>query len=114
MRLRIPNEVFLNLLNLPVWGIFVGWAATYLAGGPNRATLARLYPAMPPSRRNSDSRSVLGVTWHSELPSMRGSWSVHYGQSGSRPRVIPVVHRYPAKLPTKVTDLSRIPVDVRR
>lgn len=58
MRLRIPNEVFSsilaastafiggNLLNLPVWGIFVGWAATYLAGGPNRATLAKLCPAM--------------------------------------------------------------------
>lgn len=58
MRPRIPNEVFSsilaastafiggNLLNLPVWGIFVGWAATHLAGGPNRATLAKLWPAM--------------------------------------------------------------------
>jgi hypothetical protein len=55
---RLPNEVFSsllaattafiggNLLNLPVWGIFIGWAATYLAGGPNRATLTKLWPAM--------------------------------------------------------------------
>jgi hypothetical protein len=54
----MPNEVFSsllaattafiggNLLNLPVWGIFIGWAATYLAGGPNRATLTKLWPAM--------------------------------------------------------------------
>lgn len=55
---RMPNEVFSsllaattafiggNMLNLPVWGIFIGWAATYLAGGPNRATLTKLWPAM--------------------------------------------------------------------
>jgi len=55
---RVPNEVtssllaattaFIggNVLNLPVWGIFIGWAATYLAGGPNRATLTKLLPAM--------------------------------------------------------------------
>jgi hypothetical protein len=58
MRLRLPNEIvssilaattaFIggNALNLPVWGIFIGWAATFLAGGPNRATLVRLWPAM--------------------------------------------------------------------
>ncbi|HEY2206727.1 MAG TPA: DUF1097 domain-containing protein [Pseudonocardia sp.] len=58
MRLRIPNEIFSsvlaattafiggNALDLPVWAIFIGWAATYLAGGPTRATLTRLYPAM--------------------------------------------------------------------
>ncbi len=58
MRLRIPNEIFSsvlaaatafiggNALNLPVWGIFIGWAATYLVGGPTRATFAALYPAM--------------------------------------------------------------------
>ena len=58
MSFRMPNEVFSsllaattafiggNLLNLPVWGIFIGWAATYLAGGPNRATLTKLWPAM--------------------------------------------------------------------
>lgn len=55
---RIPNEIVCsvlaaatafiggNALNLPVWAIFIGWAATYLAGGPTRATFARLYPAM--------------------------------------------------------------------
>jgi uncharacterized protein DUF1097 len=54
----IPNEVFSSVLaastafiggtsaNLPVWGIFIGWAATYLVGGPNRATFGKLYPAM--------------------------------------------------------------------
>lgn len=58
MRVRIPNEIvssvlaagtaFIagNVLNLPVWGIFIGWAATYLVGGPNRATFGKLYPAM--------------------------------------------------------------------
>jgi hypothetical protein len=58
MRPRIPNEIvssvlaattaFIggNALNLPVWAIFIGWAATYLAGGPSRATFVRLYPAM--------------------------------------------------------------------
>jgi hypothetical protein len=56
--MRIPNEIISsvlaattafiggNALNLPVWAIFIGWAATYLAGGPSRATFARLYPAM--------------------------------------------------------------------
>ncbi len=58
MRLRIPNEIVASILaattafiggnaaNLPVWAIFVGWAATYLAGGPVRTTFVRLYPAM--------------------------------------------------------------------
>ncbi|HVV14071.1 DUF1097 domain-containing protein [Amycolatopsis sp.] len=58
MRFRIPNEIFSsilaattafiggNLLNLPVWAIFIGWAGTFLAGGPNRATLKKLLPAM--------------------------------------------------------------------
>jgi hypothetical protein len=58
MRLRLPNEIvssvlaattaFIggNALNLPVWGIFIGWAATFLAGGPHRATLRRLWPTM--------------------------------------------------------------------
>jgi uncharacterized membrane protein len=58
MRLRIPNEIFSsvlaattafiggNALNLPVWAIFIGWAATYLAGGPQRDTFRRLYPTM--------------------------------------------------------------------
>jgi hypothetical protein len=59
----MPNEVFSsllaattafiggNLLNLPVWGIFIGWAVTYLAGGPNRATVTKLWPAMAAGRR---------------------------------------------------------------
>lgn len=58
MRLRIPNEIFSSVLaattafiggnafNLPVWGIFIGWAATYLVGGPTRATFVKLCPAM--------------------------------------------------------------------
>ncbi|GLZ45590.1 hypothetical protein Acsp06_17750 [Actinomycetospora sp. NBRC 106375] len=58
MRLRIPNEIFSsilaattafiggNALHLPVWAIFIGWAATYLAGGPQRATFRALYPTM--------------------------------------------------------------------
>ena len=58
MRPRMPNEIVCSLLaattafiggnalHLPVWAIFIGWAATYLAGGPGRATFARLYPAM--------------------------------------------------------------------
>lgn len=58
MLARIPNEIvssvlaattaFIggNALNLPVWAIFIGWAATYLAGGPCWATIARLCPAM--------------------------------------------------------------------
>ncbi|MDT7744500.1 MAG: hypothetical protein QOE59_3578 [Actinomycetota bacterium] len=58
MRLRLPNEIvssvlaattaFIggNALNLPVWGIFIGWAATFLAGGPHRATLVKLWPTM--------------------------------------------------------------------
>ncbi|WP_051389309.1 DUF1097 domain-containing protein [Arthrobacter sp. 35W] len=29
-------------LNLPTWGIFLGWAATMLAGGPSRSTIAAL------------------------------------------------------------------------
>lgn len=58
VRLRVPNEIFSsvlaattafiggNALNLPVWAIFIGWAATYLAGGPHRDTFRRLYPTM--------------------------------------------------------------------
>ena len=58
MRLRLPNEIvssilaattaFIggNALNLPVWAIFIGWAATFLAGGPHRATFLKLWPTM--------------------------------------------------------------------
>lgn len=58
MRPRVPNEIvssvlaattaFIggNALDLPVWGIFIGWAATFLAGGPTRATFLRLWPTM--------------------------------------------------------------------
>lgn len=58
MRLRLPNEIISsilaattafiggNALNLPVWGIFIGWAATFLAGGPHRATMVKLWPTM--------------------------------------------------------------------
>jgi hypothetical protein len=58
VRIKIPNEIFSsilaaltafiggNALNLPPWGIFIGWAATYLVGGPTRATIRKLRPAM--------------------------------------------------------------------
>lgn len=33
--------------NLPPWAIFIGWAATFAAGGPNPATLRKLWITMP-------------------------------------------------------------------
>lgn len=36
-----------NALHLPPWAIFIGWAGTYLAGGPRLAVMKRLWAAMP-------------------------------------------------------------------
>ena len=34
-------------LNLPPWAIFISWAGTFAAGGPNASILRRIWPAMP-------------------------------------------------------------------
>ena len=34
-------------LNLPPWAIFISWAGTFAAGGPNANVLRRIWPAMP-------------------------------------------------------------------
>lgn len=59
MRFRVPNEVVAsifaastafiggNALHLPPWAIFISWAGTYLAGGPEFAVMKRLWIAMP-------------------------------------------------------------------
>lgn len=59
MRDRIPHEIVASVLagltafiggtalNLPPWAIFIGWAGTFLAGGPNLATARKLWLAMP-------------------------------------------------------------------
>lgn len=56
---KIPNEVLAsvfagttafiggNLLHLPPWAIFIGWAGTYLVGGPNLPSMAKLWRTMP-------------------------------------------------------------------
>lgn len=36
-----------NALHLPPWAIFIGWAGTYLAGGPRLEVMKRLWAAMP-------------------------------------------------------------------
>ncbi|HEU0256312.1 MAG TPA: DUF1097 domain-containing protein [Microbacteriaceae bacterium] len=36
-----------NALNLPPWAIFIGWAGTYLVGGPNIASMTKLWRTMP-------------------------------------------------------------------
>lgn len=53
MRFRLPMEVsatllaastvFIGMAGLPAWGIFLGWAATSLCGGPTRRVLAVLW-----------------------------------------------------------------------
>lgn len=59
MKDRIPHEIVAsvlagltafiggNALNLPPWAIFISWAGTFLAGGPNLATARKLWAAMP-------------------------------------------------------------------
>lgn len=58
MRDRIPHEIVASVLagltafiggtalNLPPWAIFIGWAGTFLAGGPSLTVAKRLWPAM--------------------------------------------------------------------
>jgi len=33
--------------SLPPWAIFISWAGTFAAGGPNAAVLRRIWPSMP-------------------------------------------------------------------
>jgi hypothetical protein len=33
--------------NLPPWAIFISWAGTFAAGGPNATVLRRIWPVMP-------------------------------------------------------------------
>ncbi|MFJ4655220.1 DUF1097 domain-containing protein [Nocardia sp. NPDC088792] len=59
MRDRIPHEIVASVLagltafiggtalNLPPWAIFIGWAGTFLAGGPSLAVARKLWAAMP-------------------------------------------------------------------
>src|SRR5215813_10279385 len=34
-------------LNLPPWAIFISWAGTFAAGGPNATVMRRIWPVMP-------------------------------------------------------------------
>ena len=34
-------------LNLPPWAIFISWAGTFAAGGPNANVMRRIWPVMP-------------------------------------------------------------------
>src|SRR5579883_1400263 len=34
-------------LNLPTWAIFISWAGTFAAGGPNLTVMRRIWPVMP-------------------------------------------------------------------
>jgi len=36
-----------NALHLPPWAIFIGWAGTYLAGGPHLPVMKKMLAAMP-------------------------------------------------------------------
>jgi hypothetical protein len=36
-----------NALHMPPWAIFIAWAGTYLAGGPHRVVMKRLWATMP-------------------------------------------------------------------
>lgn len=56
---RLPHEVTASILaattafiggtalHLPPWAIFIGWAGTYLAGGPKPDVLRSMWAAMP-------------------------------------------------------------------
>lgn len=56
---KIPNEVIASILaattafignivwGLPPWAIFIGWAGTYLAGGPHLPVMKKMWAAMP-------------------------------------------------------------------
>ena len=59
MQIRMPIEISATLLaastifiggaslNLPTWGIFLGWAAVSLSGGPSRSSLFALGRTLP-------------------------------------------------------------------
>jgi len=60
MSLRLPpTEIVASLLaattviislpplNLPPWAIFISWAGTFAAGGPNADVMRRIWPVMP-------------------------------------------------------------------
>ncbi|WP_427005925.1 DUF1097 domain-containing protein [Pseudarthrobacter sp. H2] len=57
MRFRLPVEVsatllaastvFVGMAGLPAWGIFLGWAATSLCGGPTGRVVAVLWRTLP-------------------------------------------------------------------
>ncbi|MBY8857748.1 DUF1097 domain-containing protein [Nocardia sp. CA2R105] len=59
MRELVPHEIVASILagltafiggtalNLPPWAIFIGWAGTFLAGGPSMAVARKLWAAMP-------------------------------------------------------------------
>jgi hypothetical protein len=54
-----PHEVVASLLavttvlmvqlpwNLPIWAIFISWAATFAMGGPTASNLKRIWPTLP-------------------------------------------------------------------
>ena len=56
---KIPSEVIASILaattafigatalHLPPWAIFIGWAGTYLAGGPHLPAMKKMWAAMP-------------------------------------------------------------------
>lgn len=56
---KIPTEIVASIfagitafiggtvLNLPPWAIFIGWAGTYLVGGPNLRSMSKLWRTMP-------------------------------------------------------------------
>ncbi len=47
--LLVATTVLISLppLNLPPWAIFISWAGTFAAGGPNANVMRRIWPAMP-------------------------------------------------------------------
>jgi Protein of unknown function (DUF1097) len=58
-RSGLPGEIVASLLavttvvislppfNLPPWAVFIGWAGTFAAGGPNATNLRRMWATMP-------------------------------------------------------------------
>lgn len=50
--------------NLPPWAIFIGWAGTFAAGGPNRDVLRKIWPVMPVGSFTA-FLIVLGFGWAS-------------------------------------------------
>jgi hypothetical protein len=87
-----------NALNLPVWGIFICWAATYLAGGPHRGTLMKLWPTMAAGSTFALVIVLLGRTRAFALiPGMflgfASYFATMFGGSGERARPAVRAHR---------------------